>query len=68
MGQDAYGALCLEELSHDHVNIAGVRHVSGPTSMAVVMVEVSTGENQIVLAQGANHHVSIELALASVNK
>lgn len=60
VGQDAYGALCLAELRDEHVNIAGVRPVSGSTSMAVVMVEESTGENQIVVAQGANQHVSIE--------
>lgn len=60
VGQDEYGELCLAALRHDRVDVAGVRKVAGPTSMAVVMVEEPTGENQIVVAQGANQHLCIE--------
>ncbi len=57
VGTDEPGQMCLSALTQSGVNIDSVAQVSTPTSTALVMVEES-GENQIVVADGANQHAS----------
>lgn len=58
VGADAPGQMCLEALQVSGVNVSHVVQGSTPTSIALVMVEES-GENQIVVADGANSTVDI---------
>lgn len=55
VGADEPGQMCLAALTQSGVNVDSVLKVSSPTSTALVMVEHS-GENQIVVADGANQH------------
>ena len=57
IGTDEPGQMCLAALKQSGVNTDSVIKVSSPTSTALVMVEHS-GENQIVVADGANQHAS----------
>jgi len=59
IGTDEPGQMCLAALKQSGVNVDAVVEVSSPTSTALVMVEHS-GENQIVVADGANQHASFE--------
>jgi ribokinase len=54
---DEPGEMCLSALTHSGVDIDSIARVSTPTSTALVMVEHS-GENQIVVADGANQHAT----------
>jgi ribokinase len=65
VGDDEPGQMCLAALSQSGVNIDSVAKVSSPTSTALVMVEHS-GENQIVVADGANQHATFDLEQVSV--
>lgn len=65
VGQDSPGEMCLISLQASDVNISAVSKVSGATSTALVMVEKS-GENQIVVTDGANQYVSIDSAAVSL--
>lgn len=57
VGQDAYAAPCLDALEDAGVNISGIHTVEGVTGTAVISVEES-GENQILVASGANMKVA----------
>ena len=59
VGNDEPGQMCLSALTSSGVNTDSVLKVSSPTSTALVMVEHS-GENQIVVADGANQHASFD--------
>jgi ribokinase len=59
VGTDEPGQMCLTALEQSGVGIDLVQKVSSPTSTALVMVEHS-GENQIVVADGANQYASFE--------
>ena len=59
IGADEPGQMCLSALKQSGVNVDAVVTVSSPTSTALVMVEHS-GENQIVVADGANQHASFD--------
>jgi ribokinase len=59
IGTDDPGQMCLAALKQSGVNTDSVIKVSSPTSTALVMVEHS-GENQIVVADGANQHASFD--------
>lgn len=59
IGTDEPGQMCLAALKQSGVDVDSVVEVSSPTSTALVMVEHS-GENQIVVADGANQHASFE--------
>ena len=59
VGDDEPGQMCLAALSQSGVSVEAVAKVSSPTSTALVMVE-HTGENQIVVADGANQHASFD--------
>ena len=64
VGADEPGQMCLSALKQSGVNVDAVVKVSSPTSTALVMVEHS-GENQIVVADGANQHASFDAAQIS---
>lgn len=57
VGQDANAAPCLDALEDAGVNISGIHAVEGVTGAAVISVEES-GENQILVASGANMKAS----------
>jgi ribokinase len=59
VGADEPGQMCLSALKQSGVNVDAVAKVSSPTSTALVMVEHS-GENQIVVADGANQHAEFD--------
>jgi ribokinase len=59
IGADEPGQMCLSALKQSGVDVDAVIEVSSPTSTALVMVEHS-GENQIVVADGANQHASFD--------
>jgi ribokinase len=61
VGDDEPGQMCLAAVMQSGVNVDAVVKVSSPTSTALVMVEHS-GENQIVVADGANQHASFDSA------
>ena len=64
IGADEPGQMCLSALKQSGVNVDAVVTVSSPTSTALVMVEHS-GENQIVVADGANQYASFDAAQIS---
>jgi len=64
IGADEPGQMCLSALKQSGVNTDSVIKVLSPTSTALVMVEHS-GENQIVVADGANQHASFDAAQIS---
>jgi len=66
IGADEPGQMCLSALKQSGVNVDAVVTVSSPTSTALVMVEHS-GENQIVVADGANQHASFDAAQISAS-
>ncbi len=61
VGQVAPGEMCLVSLLESGVDISAIAKVSSATSTALVMVEHS-GENQIVVTDGANQHVAFDPA------
>jgi ribokinase len=64
IGTDEPGQMCLAALKQSGVDIDAVVKVSSPTSTALVMVEHS-GENQIVVTDGANQHASFDASQVS---
>lgn len=61
VGQDAPGEMCVASLLESGVDISAIAKVSSATSTALVMVE-NSGENQIVVTDGANQHVAFDPA------
>ena len=59
IGNDEPGQMAIANLVTAGVDIAHIANVESPTSIALVMVEKS-GENQIVIAQGANDLVTVD--------
>jgi ribokinase len=59
VGRDAYGDAALAALAGEGVDIARIRQVEAPTGAAIIAVG-PRGENQIVVAPGANDEVSAE--------
>ena len=59
VGRDAYGDESLAALSAAGVDVTRVRRVDAPTGVAIIAV-AADGENQIVVAPGANAGVSSE--------
>jgi ribokinase len=53
VGDDEHAALALTELERAGVRLDRVKHVSGPTGVALITVDAG-GENEIVVAPGAN--------------
>ena len=62
IGQDEYGARLIGALRSEGVDVTGVRELSGePTGVAIIAVG-PRGENQIVVAPGANAALELEAA------
>lgn len=60
IGDDGFGTRILNALKRDDVWSSGVtRHQSEPTGMAFITID-KHGDNQIVVASGANHETSTE--------
>jgi ribokinase len=60
VGEDAYGELLAASLSAAGVDIGGVRRrTTAPTGVAIITIDAA-GQNQIVLAGGANATVTRE--------
>jgi ribokinase len=57
VGRDANGTSALEALAAEGVDVAGVRRAAAPTGVALIAVGPG-GENQIVVAPGANQLVA----------
>ncbi|GHD54763.1 ribokinase [Thalassobaculum fulvum] len=60
VGEDSSGSDMLTALADTGCDVSGVRRVPGATGTAAVMVEAG-GENQIVVASGANGAVAADL-------
>jgi ribokinase len=61
LGDDAAGRQLRDHLSGNGVGLDAVVTVPGPSGAAVVMVDAA-GENQIVVAPGANGHLTVDSA------
>lgn len=59
VGRDAYGDAALTALRGEGVDVARIRRVEAPTGAAIIAVG-PRGENQIVVAPGANAEVSVD--------
>lgn len=59
VGRDRDGDESLDALRGEGVDVARVRRVDAPTGVAIIAV-AADGENQIVVAPGANAEVSID--------
>jgi ribokinase len=59
VGSDAYGEAALAALAQEGIDVTRVRRVTEPTGVAIVAVG-PRGENQIVVAPGANASVTPE--------
>jgi ribokinase len=59
VGRDADGDASLEALAAEGIDVSRVRRVDAPTGVAIIAVDRS-GENQIVVASGANGEVSTD--------
>lgn len=59
VGRDADGDASLAALAAEGIDVSRVRRVDAPTGVAIIAVDRS-GENQIVVASGANAEVSTE--------
>jgi ribokinase len=57
VGKDANGTSALEALAAEGVDVASVRRAAAQTGIALIAVG-PRGENQIVVAPGANHQVA----------
>ncbi len=59
VGDDAFGAAAVSALASEGIDVARVAVREGPTGVAIIAVS-PTGENQIVVASGANALVGPE--------
>ena len=63
VGDDAYGGQALDALAAEGIDVTRVRRVPGPTGAALIAVG-PRGENQIVVAPGANATLTAEVGAA----
>ncbi|HET9879227.1 MAG TPA: ribokinase [Candidatus Limnocylindria bacterium] len=63
IGDDAYGDQALDALATEGIDVSRVRRETGPTGAALIAVG-PRGENQIVVAPGANATLTAEVATA----
>ncbi len=61
VGRDSFGAAALRELEAGGVDLSGIRNVSGPSGLALILVD-ENGENEIVIVPGANARVNADMA------
>ena len=61
VGNDQFGPPLIDALRQNLVDVAGVRTVEGTaTGVSVIVVEAAKGQNRIMYAPGANHHLNPE--------
>lgn len=65
VGADSFADAALQLLDADGVDLSGVRRVSGPTGIAMILVD-DAGENIIAILPGANGTVSAADAEAAL--
>ena len=63
VGDDAYGGQALDALAAEGIDVTRVRRLPGPTGAALIAVG-PRGENQIVVAPGANATLTAEVGAA----
>lgn len=61
MGEDSHASFLRAQLKEAGVDVSGVRTVPRPTGTAMIMV-TPDGENSIVVSQGANGALDVEMA------
>ncbi|MFN3248358.1 ribokinase [Roseibium album] len=66
VGQDAFSALALSNMRNAGVDLAGVRSLTGSTGLALIGVDAA-GENQIIVASGANARVDSGWLVGGLN-
>ena len=66
VGRDGFAETALSGLAAGGVNLDGVRTLDGPTGVALIAVD-RRGENQIVVASGANARVDAGWVSAGLN-
>ncbi|KAL8636079.1 MAG: hypothetical protein Q9228_006490 [Teloschistes exilis] len=58
VGEDSFGDQLLSSLEDDGIDVSSIQKVHGQsTGTANIIVEESTGENQILVISGANHYL-----------
>jgi ribokinase len=58
VGDDDFGAVALDELRAEGVDVTSVRRLAGAATGVALIVVDRAGDNQIAVASGANHQVS----------
>lgn len=64
VGEDAYGAERLADLQREGIETSGVRRLAGVASGVALIGVDATGQNLIMVASGANHHVTVAMGAA----
>lgn len=59
VGSDAHGQRSIAALDAEGIDTSRIRHLDGPTGVAIIAVG-PRGENQIVVAPGANGQVTLD--------
>ncbi|GAB4469660.1 MAG: ribokinase [Armatimonadaceae bacterium] len=60
VGEDAYGAAAIAHYREEGLDVSHVHHTPGvPSGVALIAVQAGSGENAIVVAPGANAHLSV---------
>ena len=67
VGKDAFAELALDLLQRDGVDLSALKHVDGPTGIAMIFVD-SHGENVIAVLPGANGTMTAADADAALAK
>lgn len=67
VGDDAYGDLTIDDLRAEGIDTTFVRHVPGPTGVALIWVEPD-GTNRIIVIPGANDAWDPAEAAASIDE
>ncbi len=67
VGQDAFAELALSNMRGAGVDLSGVRSLPGTTGLALIGIDPS-GENQIIVASGANLRIEAEWLSAGLRQ
>jgi len=58
VGNDHFGRLTLQTLRADGIDTVGVQELDGATGIAHIRVDITSGENDIVIVPEANHRLA----------
>ena len=68
LGADVFGDSAIAKLQHEGINCEGIsRDNDSPSGVAIINID-DKGENQIVVAPGANANLSIDLVSAALER